>query len=258
MKRLSVVLSAVIMLLLFAQPGFSQKSKELDTVKEDIKVLKEGQQAIQKEIQEIKTQLKAKPAPAPAPAEFKETVINVEGDAFKGSKDARLALIELSEFQCPFCGRHARETVPQIMKEYVDTGKMKYYFLDFPLGFHKQAFKAAEGAACSGDQGKFWEMHDMLFENQKALNPENLVNNAETLGLDMPKFKECLDSGKHADEIKKDMAEGQKAGVSGVPTSLIGWVQEDGKSVKALKIVKGAQPYSAFKDAIESLLAPKK
>ena len=98
----------------------------------------------------------------------------------------------------------------------------------------------------------------MIFENQKAINPEDLVKYAETLGLDMPKFKECLDSGKHADEIKKDIAEGQKAGVSGTPSSLIGWVQDDGKTVKAVKIVKGAQPYAAFKEAIESLLAPKK
>jgi len=146
----------------------------------------------------------------------------------------------------------------QIVKEYVDTGKIRYYFLDFPLGFHKQAFKAAEAGACAGDQGKFWEMHDMLFENQKALNPEDLVKYAEGLGLDMPKFKECLDSGKHADEIKKDMAEGQKGSVSGTPSSLIGWVQDDGKTVKAVKIVKGAQPFAAFKDAIESLSAPKK
>jgi len=101
-------------------------------------------------------------------------------------------------------------------------------------------------------------MHDMIFENQKAINPEDLVKYAETLGLDMPKFKECLDSGKHADEIKKDIAEGQKAGVSGTPSSLIGWVQDDGKTVKAVKIVKGAQPYAAFKEAIESLLTPKK
>ena len=98
----------------------------------------------------------------------------------------------------------------------------------------------------------------MIFENQKAINPEDLVKYAETLGLDMPKFKECLDSGKHADEIKKDIAEGQKAGVSGTPSSLIGWVQDDGTTVKAVKIVKGAQPYAAFKEAIESLLAPKK
>lgn len=144
------------------------------------------------------------------------------------------------------------------MRDYVDTGKARYYFLDFPLGFHKLAFKAAEAGVCAGDQGKFWEMHDILFENQKALNPEDLMKYAETLGLDMALFKECLDSGKYADEIKKDTDEGQKAGVSGTPSSLIGWMQDDGKSVRAVKIVKGAQPYPAFKDVIESLLAPKK
>jgi protein-disulfide isomerase len=97
MKKLSVLASVAILLLLFAQPGFSQKSKEMDTLKEDVKALKEGQQGIQKEIQEIKNQLKAKPAPAPA--EFKETTVNVEGDPFKGNKDAKLAVIEFSDYQ---------------------------------------------------------------------------------------------------------------------------------------------------------------
>lgn len=77
---------------------------------------------------------------------------------------------------------------------------------------------------------------------------------AEKIGVDMPKFKECLDSGKHADEIKKDSAKGQKAGVTGTPASLLGWMEPDGKSVKAVKIIKGAQPYAVFKEGIESLL----
>jgi len=100
-------------------------------------------------------------------------------------------------------------------------------------------------------------MRDSLFKNQKDLTPESLVKYAEKIGVDMPKFKECLDSGKYTDEIKKDMAEGQKAGVTGTPSSLLGWVQPDGKSVKAVKIVKGAQPYSVIKEAIDSLLNTK-
>jgi protein-disulfide isomerase len=147
--------------------------------------------------------------------------------------------------------------VKQIEKEYVDSGKIRYFFLDFPLGFHKFAFKAAEAGDCAGEQGKFWEMHDTLFENQKDLSPESLVKYAEKIGLDMPKFKECLDSGKYADEIKKNMAEGQKAGVTGTPSSLLGWVQPDGKSVRAVKKIVGAQPYSAIKEAIDSLLNSK-
>jgi protein-disulfide isomerase len=91
-------------------------------------------------------------------------------------------------------------------------------------------------------------MHDTLFNNQKYLNRESLVKYAEKIGADMPKFKECLNTGKYADEIKKDIAEGQKAGVAGTPSSLLGWVQPDGKSVKAVKIVVGAQPYSALRD----------
>jgi len=144
--------------------------------------------------------------------------------------------------------------VSQIEKEYVDTGKIRYFFLDFPLKFHAQAFKAAEAAECAGEQGKFWQMHDRLFANQKALKPEDLPEHAKALGLELSKFQKCLDSGKYADEINKDIAEGQKAGVTGTPASLLGWIEPDGKNVKAVKIIKGAQPYAAFKEGIESLL----
>jgi predicted DsbA family dithiol-disulfide isomerase len=100
-------------------------------------------------------------------------------------------------------------------------------------------------------------MHNTLFENQKDLNTESLVKYAEKIGVDTPKFKECLSSGKYADEIKKDMAEGQKAGVTGTPSSLLGWVQPDGKSVRAVKIIVGAQPYPVLKQAIDNLLKDK-
>lgn len=101
-------------------------------------------------------------------------------------------------------------------------------------------------------------MHNKLFESQKTLGSEDLVKHAEALGLDMTKFKKCLDSGKHSDGIRKDIAEGQKAGVTGTPSSLLGWVEPDGKTVKAVKIIKGAQPYQKFKEAIEELLSGKK
>ncbi len=129
--------------------------------------------------------------------------------------------------------------------------------MDLPLAMHKNAFKAAEAANCAGDQGKFWEMHDKLFANQKALGSDDLVKHAEALGLDMKKFKECLDNGKHAEQIKKDMAEGQKAGITGTPAFLLGFIGSDGK-VKATKKIVGAQPYAAFKAAIDEMLSSKK
>ncbi len=144
--------------------------------------------------------------------------------------------------------------MPQIEKEYVETGKMKYVFMEFPLAMHPKAFKASEASACADDQGKFWEMHDRLFANQNALAQEDLMKHAEALGLDVPKFKGCLDSGKHAGEIKKQMDEGQRAGITGTPAFLLGFADADGK-VKAVKKISGAQPYAAFKSTIDSLLA---
>ena len=147
--------------------------------------------------------------------------------------------------------------MPQIEKEYVETGKMKHVFMDFPLPMHSNAMKASEAGLCAGDQGKFWEMHDKLFANQQALKQEDLVKHAEALGLDTAKFKECLDSGKHAEDIKKSMTEGQKAGISGTPAFLIGYIETVG-NVRATKKVVGAQPYASFKSAIDELLSAKK
>ncbi len=142
-------------------------------------------------------------------------------------------------------------------KDYIDTGKMKHVFMDFPLPMHGNAMKAAEAAQCANDQGKFWEMHDKIFANQQALKPEDLAKTAESLGMDGPKFKQCLESGKHDDQIKKDMAEGQKAGITGTPSFLLGYGESNGR-VKAVKLLVGAQPYAAFKAAIDELLSTKK
>jgi protein-disulfide isomerase len=142
--------------------------------------------------------------------------------------------------------------MPQIEKEYINTGKIKHVFMEFPLAMHQDAFKAAEAAECAHDQGKFWEMHDRLFSNQKGLGRQGLFKNAEALGLDVPKFKECLDGGKHDAAIRKDMAEGQKAGITGTPAFLLGVIQSDG-NVKVVKKIVGAQPYSSFKSAIDGI-----
>jgi protein-disulfide isomerase len=147
--------------------------------------------------------------------------------------------------------------MPQIDKEYVETGKIKHVFMDFPLPMHSHAMKAAVAAQCAGDQGKYWEMHDKLFANQRALGDGDLTKYAEELGLEAKKFKECLDSGKFADQIKKDTAEGQKAGLTGTPSFLLGYSEPNGK-VKAVKKLVGAQPYAAFKAVIDELLSSKK
>ena len=134
---------------------------------------------------------------------------------------------------------------------------MKYVFMDFPSAMHRQAMKASEAALCAGDQDKFWEMHDRLFANQNALGAEALSKHAESLGLDTTQFKECLDSGKQAARIKAAMAEGQKAGITGTPAFLLGFIEADGK-VKATKKISGAVPYANFKATIDEMLSSKK
>jgi protein-disulfide isomerase len=227
-------------------------------LRKDIEALKESQQAIQKDLQEIKKMLAARPAAgAPAPEQALNAVINTDGEPTKGDKNAKLTLIEFSEYQCPFCGRHVRDTVPNIDKEYIQTGKVKYVFRDLPLeSIHKNAFKAAEAAHCAGEQKKYWEMHDRLFANQNALEPAMLTAHAQAIGLDSKKFQACLDSGKYADAIRKDIAEANKYGITGTPTTVIGMTQPGDSKIKVARVIRGAQGYNAFKAAFDELLAP--
>lgn len=134
-------------------------------------------------------------------------------------------------------------------------GKIRYVVRDFPLPMHRHAFKAAEAARCAGEQGKFWEMHGQLFQNQGALEIEALTRYAQALSLDLPKFQQCLQEGRYAEAIRRDLEEGRRAGVRGTPTFFLGLLEPDGTRVKVQRTIVGAQPYAAFKEAIESLLA---
>jgi len=162
----------------------------------------------------------------------------------RGEENAPVTMIEFSDFQCPFSARHFQQVFPQIEKEYIATGKVKYYFRDFPLSFHQYAQKAAEAARCANEQGKFWEYHDKVFANQKAISLENLKEWAKELGLDMAKFSDCLDSGRFEQAVKEDFADGQSAGVRGTPSFFING-----------QMVVGAKPFERFQEVIEEELA---
>ena len=148
--------------------------------------------------------------------------------------------------------------MPQIARAYIDTGKLKYVSRDFPLdNIHKFARKASEATWCAHDQGKVWEMHEHLFANQQQLQPEALVQHAQAVGLDVPAFQSCLDSGKYTKHINDSLQEGQKAGVRGTPAFFLGYTQGNGAEVKTVKFLSGALPFETFKDNIDKLLASK-
>lgn len=149
-----------------------------------------------------------------------------------------------------------RDTWPQIEKEYVDNGKLKFVLRDFPLeSIHKNAFKAAEATRCAKDQGKYWEMHERLFGNQQALNPPDLVGHATAIGLNEEGFKKCLDEGTYAAAVRKDISEAQKAGVTGTPAFFLAVPEGKNGKVKVVQRLSGAQAFSAFQAAIDGALA---
>ncbi len=165
-----------------------------------------------------------------------------------GNKNAKVKVVEFSDFQCPFCFRYFAGAFPKIMKDYIATGKISYTYYNFPLNIHPQAPKAAEAALCAGEQNKYWEYHDLLFSNQNMWSGNNDAEQvfgtlAQTLSLDGGKFTQCLSSGKYTKTVESDTELGDKKGISGTPTVYI----------NNQKIV-GAQDYYTFKKAIEEEL----
>jgi protein-disulfide isomerase len=161
----------------------------------------------------------------------------------KGPSSAPVTIVEFSDFECPYCSR-AEETVSQVLKQYGD--KVRLVYRDFPLPFHPNAQKAAEAAQCAGDQGKYWEMHEKLFANQKDLKPEALKGYAKELNLDPAKFEKCLDGGAKAAVVDANRKAGEKVGVTGTPAFFINGYQ-----------LTGAQPFEEFKTIIDAELASK-
>ncbi|MBI4919127.1 DsbA family protein [archaeon] len=168
--------------------------------------------------------------------------------AVKGEDNAPVTVVEYSDYQCPFCARFYEQTLPSMMKEYIDSGKVKLVYKDLPLPFHPNAKNAAVAARCGGDQGNYWGMHDELFGNQEVWSnlpdaTETFAGYATKLGLDATKFKNCLTSGKFDTVISDNLKEASSVGLSGTPSFLV-----NGMSVV------GAQPFAVFKQAIESEL----
>ncbi len=178
-----------------------------------------------------------------APSAVASNTELIDDDAVKGEEDAPVTIVEFSDYECPFCVRFYSNTFNQLKTKYIDTGKVKFVYRDFPLSFHQNAQKAAEAAECAGEQDKYYEMHNKLFEDGVAGGVTAFKGYAQEIGLDTSKFNSCLDSGKMASEVKKDFDDGAQFGVSGTPAFFING-----------KLLTGAQPIQAFEQMIEQEL----
>jgi protein-disulfide isomerase len=179
--------------------------------------------------------------------------VSIDGAPIRGDRNAKVALIEFSEFQCPFCGRSARDVLPEIERQYLGTGKVFLAWRHYPLSIHEHAQQAAEAAECAGRQNKFWDFHDWAFQHQNALDDANLRAAAETLRLEMAPFGACLD-GQATDKVKSDVDVAKDLSVSVTPTWFIGVVQSDGR-VKVTDRFSGAKPLEVFQKALDNAIA---
>jgi len=233
MNSRSLALTLIVSALFFqAIPGSAQADEQSDQeLRDEIAALQKGQEKIRADLAEIMRILQQGPPPPAAPRgpNVAGKIFDLGENPVRGSDGAKVALLEFTDYQCPFCLRHTTQTQPQIEREYIEAGKIRYVSLDMPIpSLHPLAFKAAEASHCAEDQGKFWEMRERLFANQRSLEPWNA--HAEALGMDVAQFEACLSSGKHADAVRSDVAEAQKAGASGTPSFVVGLVDENDPS----------------------------
>jgi protein-disulfide isomerase len=219
-------------------------------------------QFLEKQLKENTTQQTAQTAqPQPEPTEDpRPKQVSVDDDPVLGLSDAKVTIIEFSDYECPFCKRYFDQTYPQIVKEYVDTGKVKIVYRDLPLSFHDPMATleavAANCARAQGDDQTYFAYHDELFKRTKSngngLTEADLSTIASDLGLNLSEFSTCLADAKNKEEVVKDLADASTVGATGTPTFFIGKTTPSG-TILGTKLV-GAQPLEAFKKVIDEEL----
>jgi protein-disulfide isomerase len=239
MKTYKSVLAilATVLVAVACKPSSGQLEKALEGFFE------KNPAFLEKKIQEVMKK-RGPQAEAPLEERIKNAItVDLNNAPFEGPADAPVTIVEFSDFQCPFCSRVV-PTVHQLVKEY--EGKVRFAFRQHPLPMHKDATSAAKASLAANEQGKFWEMHDGLFQNQRALNDEGILKIAQDLKLNIAKFKSDWKSTKYDAQIKADMEFAQKNGATGTPAFFINGVA-----------LKGARPIESFREVINKLLEAK-
>lgn len=219
------------------------KQRNPDVSKDDIRnYLKERQKMIEerKFVESLKTTAKIKKFITNIEPEMPRLDISADDDPFTGPANAKVTIVEFTDFECPFCAR-GHVTMKRILEEY--KGKVKYVLRDFPLSFHKNAMGAHMAANCANDQKKYWEYTELLWKDRTKLGIPDLKKYAKSLGLDTKKFNDCLDSQKYKAEVEKDLEDGKTYGVRGTPAAFINGL-----------MISGARPFEDFKEVIDKEL----
>ena len=169
-----------------------------------------------------------------------------------GSAEAPLMIVEFSDYQCPYCQRFHAEVLPELRRNYIDTGKVRLVFKDLPLAMHREALPAAVAARCAAAQGKYWEMNEALFANQPKLAAELYPRIAAALGLDVKAFESCRADPATTQMVKRDARESQQFGLNSTPSFLIG--RREGERLRIERVGRGFAAYSVFAQELDRLL----
>jgi len=225
--------------------------------------LQNNQQEMRLEFQELKSLLSRfltqnaqmpKAPTVPQPINIKDVEFEIGDNPVLGSDDAKLIVVEFTDYECTFCSRYVRETFPEILKEYVEKGILRYAVVDQPLPMHKSAEKAAQAAHCATDQGKYWEIHKLMMTQQDSL--DDLSSYARSLQLNITEFENCLATEKYKEKVNNNTALAVKLGITGVPGFIIGLVDSQNPgNVKGISSIRGAAPFPNFQKEIESAIA---
>ena len=231
--------------------------EDLAAIKADLEGIKSDLAALKSQLEQVLRLVgqRAGPGGGPGPGEAPSAPVraSLAVGPMLGRADAPVTLVEFSDYQCPFCQRFFTSVFPVLKKEYIDTGKVRYVFRDFPLDqLHPQARKAAEAAHCAGEEGKYWEMHEVLFRNQRALAATQLPEHARAAGVNGAKLDECLASGRYAVRVAQGVTDGSAIGVRGTPTFVVGKTTA-GDFVHGVPL-RGAQPLETFRRVIDQAL----
>jgi len=234
-----------------------RKAPAAPSVQSQLDALKEGQERLQKALDELREMLKAQSGRIETPSIPKPQdliTLNVGGEPFRGSALARVAILEYSDFDCSYCAKYATEVYPLLDHLYVQGGQVKYFFRDMPGQDHLNALFKARVARCAGDQDKFWEAHDLLFKDQRPFDAPGLARFAESLKLDGTQFNACITSDRHLDAINRSAMSAARIRLRGTPAFLLGTLSEDGTILRATKVIMGGDSLETFRGVLEDLL----
>jgi protein-disulfide isomerase len=260
LSRLTAV--TFVALISLSPPIEQNPAEEIAALKRQVQELRDQQAQMQRELTAIKNFLQALmgsrqqgQGAEPEVPGLVGAMIPTAGEVTMGSSSAKLTIIEVSDYHCPFCKRQTQQTFPQLGTEYIQKGKVQYIFLHYPIAqLHPQAARAHEAALCANEQGKFWEMHTSLFTNPVAKDDAGLTAQAKTAALNVPEFTACLTSGRHSARIQASVRRMEQLGIQGTPMTLIGYTPAPGQPMKVEKYIYGARPFADFKATLDELL----